>query len=264
MLWTLGVLAATTVAAGAAAGVAVGGGGPRAGQLAAARDGAASTVMASDEAPRGEDAASSGRPRTASEVFAETSDGVARIDVFTCGGDYGSGSGFLVSDRLVATVAHVVAGLEEVVVEVDGATRGATVVGFAPDEELALLRLDSAVAGHVFRLTDRDATVGEPVLAIGYPLGGPLSLTQGAVSGVGRDLPFGDYYLEDLLQTDAALNPGNSGGPLLDERGAVLGLVEGGVEDAEGLAFAIPAASAARQFEQWRDETTAVDVGCGH
>ncbi len=94
--------------------------------------------------------------------------------------------------------------------------------------------------------------VGTDIAAIGFPLGGPKSMTKGTVSGLGRRIVVGDQRLEGLIQTDVSINPGNSGGPLVTADGTVVGLVEAKQIRADDLGFAVPAAAASTPLLQWQ------------
>ena len=165
----------------------------------------------------------------------------------------GQGSGFIVSeDGLVLTNAHVVRDARQVVVRLaDRREFSARVIGADPVTDVAVLRV-SARGLPTVRLGDpRGLEVGDPVLAIGAPYGLEHSATQGIVSAKGRSLP-GDAVVP-FIQTDAAVNPGNSGGPLFDGSGAVVGINaqifsrSGGFQ---GLSFAIPIDVALRVKDQ--------------
>jgi serine protease Do len=155
----------------------------------------------------------------------------------------GQGSGFIISsDGLILTNAHVVREAKEVTVKLsDRREFSAKVLGSDPTTDIAVLRINAKDLPTV-RLGDpRQLEVGDPVLAIGAPYGLEQSATQGIVSAKGRSLP-GDTVVP-FIQTDAAVNPGNSGGPLFDGSGAVVGInaqiysQSGGFQ---GLSFAIP------------------------
>jgi len=155
----------------------------------------------------------------------------------------GQGSGFIVSaDGLILTNAHVVREAKEVSVKLaDRREFAAKVLGSDPVTDVAVLRIDARDLPTV-RLGDpKQVEVGDPVLAIGAPFGLEQTATQGIVSAKGRSLP-GDAVVP-FIQTDAAVNPGNSGGPLFDGQGAVVGInaqiysQSGGYQ---GLSFAIP------------------------
>ncbi len=155
----------------------------------------------------------------------------------------GQGSGFIISsDGLILTNAHVVREAKEVTVKLsDRREFAAKVLGSDPITDIAVLRINAKDLPTV-RLGDpRQLEVGDPVLAIGAPYGLEQSATQGIVSAKGRSLP-GDTVVP-FIQTDAAVNPGNSGGPLFDGSGAVVGInaqiysQSGGFQ---GLSFAIP------------------------
>ncbi|MEO6031576.1 MAG: trypsin-like peptidase domain-containing protein, partial [Burkholderiaceae bacterium] len=136
----------------------------------------------------------------------------------------GLGSGFIISsDGLILTNAHVVRGAKEVTVKLkDRREFSAKVLGSDPTTDIAVLRI-KATGLPTVRLGDaRSLEVGDPVLAIGAPYGLEETATQGIVSAKGRSLP-GDTVVP-FIQTDAAVNPGNSGGPLFDGSGAVVGI----------------------------------------
>ena len=155
----------------------------------------------------------------------------------------GMGSGFIISpDGLVLTNAHVVREAKDVTVKLsDRREFTAKVLGSDPTTDIAVLRIDAKDLP-VVRLGDpKGLEVGDPVLAIGAPYGLEQTATQGIVSAKGRSLP-GDAVVP-FIQTDAAVNPGNSGGPLFDGSGSVVGINaqiysrSGGFQ---GLSFAIP------------------------
>ncbi|MCA1853289.1 MAG: trypsin-like peptidase domain-containing protein [Beggiatoa sp.] len=122
----------------------------------------------------------------------------------------------------------------------DGAEYRARLIGEDPSTDTAVLRLegDSTVA---LSLGDsRQLQPGQIAVAVGSPLGFEFTVTAGIVSALGRSLPgFGGRMIEDVIQTDAALNPGNSGGPLLDSAGRVIGVNTAAIPSAHGLAFAV-------------------------
>ncbi|MBL8276769.1 MAG: Do family serine endopeptidase [Pelomonas sp.] len=156
----------------------------------------------------------------------------------------GQGSGFIISsDGLVLTNAHVVRDAKQVTVKLsDRREFSAKVLGSDPATDIAVLKLDATGLPTVQLGDPRQVQVGDYVLAIGAPYGFEQTATQGIVSAKGRSLP-GDSSVVPFIQTDAAVNPGNSGGPLFDASGRVVGVnaqiysQSGGFQ---GLAFAIP------------------------
>ncbi|MCH9704827.1 MAG: Do family serine endopeptidase [Proteobacteria bacterium] len=155
-----------------------------------------------------------------------------------------AGSGFIVStDGYVLTNAHVVKDADELVVTLsDNSEYSAKIVGSDEKTDIALLKIESDDPFPVVKIGDSETLqVGESVLAIGSPYGLDQSVTSGIISALGRRLPSEDFV--PFIQTDAAVNPGNSGGPLLNKLGEVIGInsqIISPVRSFSGVSFAIP------------------------
>jgi serine protease Do len=167
----------------------------------------------------------------------------------------------------VATVAHVVnqsAALNLTIGERgSGGTTSGVVVGVDSSADVALVRLDRRMRGHVFKMSSMAPQIGQEVAAIGFPVGDPMTFTRGTVSGLDRTIPIEDVQRSGLIETDAAINPGNSGGPLLRADGQVVGLVDAKNMDADGIAYAVAPTIARPLLMSWVDSTTsAVSAPC--
>jgi S1-C subfamily serine protease len=170
--------------------------------------------------------------------------GVAQVLVETCDdGDY-TGTAFLVGPRLMVTAQHVVDDASRIRVEFDDRRLVAGIEGVDLPSDLAVLRLEKPVDGHVFDFAGGDAVPGTRVAAIGYPLDEPKTLTEGTISGLDRKIDTESGSFDGMVQTDTAINPGNSGGPLVDLNGEVVGVADAIRKNAQGIGFAIPASAA--------------------
>ncbi|MFJ2620137.1 trypsin-like peptidase domain-containing protein [Glutamicibacter sp. NPDC087344] len=207
------------------------------------------------------------------ELAATTRSGVAHIGSAYCEEGTGSGTGFLVSDDLVVTAAHVVAGASSVQVRVGDALFGAMPLGIDEVIDIALLKIANSSDGYVFDLSEEEPAIGTSVGALGFPLNGEvedaeesdsgLSLTQGLISSVNQGADWAASERESILKTNATLNAGNSGGPVVDVDGDVVAMAiavqrsDGEfAPSVEGTGFAVTAQRIQQAIDEWDNATS--------
>jgi putative serine protease PepD len=217
---------------------------------------------------------------TATQIYRQDAPGVVSIKVVTAEGE-DEGTGIVLNEKgLILTNDHVVKGARSITIDASGSshtTRSATLVGEEANKDLALIRVDPSGLGlKALTLANSSSVqVGDTVYAIGTPYGLEETFTKGIVSALGREISAPDgAKITGAIQTDAALNPGNSGGPLLDEQGEVIGVdsqiasdaasVDGSQPGSTGVGFAIASdtvVSAVRTIEAGKGVTYASATG---
>jgi S1-C subfamily serine protease len=177
--------------------------------------------------------------------------------------DGAMGSGFVAADGgLILTASHVVGGAETVTLRLqDGRTVSGTVVAVDKSIDTAVIRAEETAAADLQPLALGalgDVQVGEMTIAIGSPFGLSQTVTTGIVSALGRTVPTPMGELHDLIQTDAAINSGNSGGPLIDREGRAIGIntaIASASGGSDGIGFAVPVDQAAQILDKVKDGT---------
>jgi putative serine protease PepD len=203
---------------------------------------------------------------SASQIYRRDSAGVVSIKVVTAEGE-DEGTGIVLNEQgLILTNDHVVKGAESITIDASGSTkttRSAKLVGEEANEDLALISVEPSGLGlKPLSLSSSSAIdVGDSVYAIGNPYGLEETLTRGIVSALGREIDAPDgAKITGAIQTDAALNPGNSGGPLIDEEGDVIGVnsqiaseastADGSQPGSTGVGFAIASDTVAQAIKK--------------
>lgn len=193
-------------------------------------------------------------PTSLQQAFNADSQSIVRLEVAGCEG-YGSGSGFLIAPDLVVTAGHVLAD-SSTARAVSGTTvTHATLIGYDQEQDVALARLATPLPAPRLTFKTAPVKVGDPVATIGFTLGGQLSFHAGSINGLGRKVNIEGRTATDLIEHDTAALPGDSGAPLVNTSGQVVGIHDAGITDVAGQRLAVSAQVAEPLVHGWSHNT---------
>ncbi len=214
------------------------------------------TVTTTVQAASASNSSATDGTRTPAEIYKLDAPGV--VDILARGSESAAeGTGFVIDrDGRILTNEHVIDGAGQITISfADGKQAKATVLGSDPSNDLALLKVNvpAAVLHPIALGSSAKVVPGDPVVAIGNPFGYTRSVSAGIVSALNRDIEAPNHFtITGAIQTDAAINHGNSGGPLLDGQGRVIGITaqiaDSGVDANVGVGFAVPIDAATREL----------------
>ena len=204
------------------------------------------------------------------DVLEDVRQSTVRLEISTCDNERGMGSGFVVGKNLVMTAAHVVDQAGSVSLQAGGVVSAARVIHFDYDADVALLQSEKALTDRALTLAPKKPRLGTELAVLGFPnWAQDLRVTRGIVSSLDYRLSYSDFAIKNpVLVTDAAINGGNSGGPVIDRSGQVIGLVTGkqvllaDSRASEGTAFAVPSTDLDDRLADWRSDKPG-DGPCG-
>lgn len=202
-------------------------------------------------------------PAEWADVVEKVRESTVRLEVSTCDNRRGMGSGFIVGRNLIMTAAHVVDEAGSVSLQADGLVSTARVIHFDYAADVALLRSEKSLADRALTLASDKPRLGTELAVLGFPNWvQDLRVTRGVVSSLDYQLSYPGFTIENpVMVTDAAINGGNSGGPVIDRTGAVIGLVTGKTvlladskTVSEGTAYAVPSSDLDDRLADWRSD----------
>lgn len=205
-------------------------------------------------------------PETWADIYDRVHTGVALIETTQCHGSASLGTGFLVGEDLVVTAAHVVDGKSSIRLSLGDQRVGAQVLGSNALEDIALLKTAQDLNGHQFEISREAPRMAIEVAAIGYPLAFDIeaadradfgiNVNDGSISGLNQTIKNDTVDAKGAIKFDAKVNPGNSGGPLVNRQGTVVGLVaakDSSERDIDTSAYAITSERVGQAVEEWKN-----------
>lgn len=209
-----------------------------------------------------------------SDVIDEARTGVVHLLVTRCNGA-GAGSGFLIGKNLLVTAAHVVKDAAEVLLRIDDQLINGEVLGTNDLSDIALVRTATDVTGYRFEFIDGEPRIGTEIRALGFPQSLEVANSQGSrngfsanggdVTALNQTVEYGFGVIDNMIRTDASIDSGNSGGPLITQDGFVVGLVSGVRMTSDGTpvngwAYAVTAPRIVEAVTEWQERGTSVDL----